>query len=57
MTRHKVTEFYTDWVKVCPNITLNFRTTAIFKTSLHKTVIKIKFVGMSMIIYSTKPNI
>jgi hypothetical protein len=31
MTLHKITEFYTEWYSVCPNITSKFRTIAIFK--------------------------
>jgi hypothetical protein len=31
MTLYKITEFYTEWFSVYPNITLKFRTIAIFK--------------------------
>jgi hypothetical protein len=31
MTLHKITEFYTEWFSVYPNITSKFRTFAIFK--------------------------
>jgi hypothetical protein len=31
MTLHKITEFYTEWFSVYPNITSEFRTMAIFK--------------------------
>jgi hypothetical protein len=31
MTFHKITEFYTQWFSVYPNITSKFRTIAIFK--------------------------
>jgi hypothetical protein len=31
MTLHKITEFYTEWFSVYPNITSKFRTIAIFK--------------------------
>jgi hypothetical protein len=31
MTLHKITEFYTEWFSVCPNITSKFRTIVIFK--------------------------
>jgi hypothetical protein len=31
MTSHKITEFYTEWFNVYPNITSKFRTIAIFK--------------------------
>jgi hypothetical protein len=31
MTLHKITEFYTEWFTVYPNITSEFRTIAIFK--------------------------
>jgi hypothetical protein len=31
MTLHKITEFDTEWFSICPNITLKFRTIAVFK--------------------------
>jgi hypothetical protein len=31
MTLHKITEFYTEWFSVCPNIPSKFRTITIFK--------------------------
>jgi hypothetical protein len=31
MTLHKITEFYTEWFSVYPNITSEFRTVVIFK--------------------------
>jgi hypothetical protein len=31
MTLHKITEFYTEWFSVHPNITSKFRTITIFK--------------------------
>jgi hypothetical protein len=31
MTLHKITEFYTEWFSVYPNITAKFRTIAVFK--------------------------
>jgi hypothetical protein len=31
MTLHKITEFYTEWFSVYPNITSEFRIIAIFK--------------------------
>jgi hypothetical protein len=31
MTLQKITEFYTEWFSVYPNITTKFRTIAIFK--------------------------
>jgi hypothetical protein len=31
MTLHKITEFYTEWFSVYPNITSKFPTIAIFK--------------------------
>jgi hypothetical protein len=31
MTLHKITELYTEWFSVYPNITSNFRTIVIFK--------------------------
>jgi hypothetical protein len=31
MTLHKITEFYTEWFSVYPNITSKFRTIVIFK--------------------------
>jgi hypothetical protein len=32
MTLYKITEFYTEWFSVYPNITSKFRTFAIFKS-------------------------
>jgi hypothetical protein len=34
MNLHKITEFYTEWFSVYPNITSKFRTIAIFKMSM-----------------------
>jgi hypothetical protein len=57
MTLHKITEFYTEWFSVYPNITSNFRTIAIFKTASNKIMIQIKLAGMSMISYYTKVHL
>jgi hypothetical protein len=32
MSLHKITEFYTEWFSICPNITSKFHTIAIFKS-------------------------
>jgi hypothetical protein len=34
MTLHKITEFYTEWFSVYPNITSKFRTIATFKNCI-----------------------
>jgi hypothetical protein len=36
MTLHKITEFYTEWFSVYPNITSKFRTIAIFNINCVK---------------------
>jgi hypothetical protein len=54
MTLHKITEFYTEWFSVYPNITSKFRTIVILKTASNKIMIQIKLIGMSMIFYYTK---
>jgi hypothetical protein len=36
MTLHKITEFYTEWFSVYPNITSKFRTIAIFNKNFVK---------------------
>jgi hypothetical protein len=54
MSLHKVTEVYTEWFILCPNITLKFRTIAIFKASLNKMTIETKLVDTSMNFYCTK---
>jgi hypothetical protein len=57
MTLHKITEFYTEWFSVYPNITSKFRTIAYLKTASNKIIIQIEFVGMSMISYCTKVSL
>jgi hypothetical protein len=54
MTLHKITEFYTEWFSIYPNITSKFRTIAILKTVSNKIMIQIKLIGMSTISYYTK---
>jgi hypothetical protein len=54
MTLHKITEFYTEWFSIYPNITSKFRTIAMFKTCDNKIMIQIKLIGMSMISYYTE---
>jgi hypothetical protein len=54
MILHKITEFYTEWFSVYPNITSKFRTIATFK---NKIMIQIKLIGMSMISYCTKVHL
>jgi hypothetical protein len=56
MTLHKITEFYTEWFSVNPNITSKFRTIVIFKNCL-KIMIQIKLIGMSMISYYTRVHL
>jgi hypothetical protein len=36
MTLHKITEFYTQWFSVYPNITSKFRTIVIFKNCVQQ---------------------
>jgi hypothetical protein len=48
MAMHKITEFYTKWFNVCPNVTSKFRTIAMFKTPTMKIMAQMKLVGMSM---------
>jgi hypothetical protein len=57
MTLHKITEFYTEWFSVYPNITSKFRTISMFKTASNKTMIQIKLIGMFMISYYTKVHL
>jgi hypothetical protein len=57
MTLHKITEFYTEWFSVYPNMTSKFRTIAIFKNCVKKTMIQIKLIGMCMIFYETKVHL
>jgi hypothetical protein len=57
MTLHKITEFYTEWFSVYPNITSKFRTIAIFKNCVNQKIIQIKLIGMSMIFYYTKVHL
>jgi hypothetical protein len=56
MTLYKITEFYTEWFSVYPNITSKFRTITIFKNCVKQNndSIQIKLIGMSMISYNTK---
>jgi hypothetical protein len=56
MTLHKITELYTEWFSVYPNITSKFRTIAIFKNYVKQKMIQIKLIGISMISYYTKVN-
>jgi hypothetical protein len=50
MTLHKITEFYTEFFSVYPNITSKFCTIAILlKTASNKIMIQIKLTGMPMI--------
>jgi hypothetical protein len=58
MTLHKITEFYTEWFSVYPNITSKFRIIAPYlKTASNKIIIKIKLLGTSMISYYTKVHL
>jgi hypothetical protein len=49
MAMYKITEFYTEWSSVYPNITSKFCTIAYLKAYSNKIRNKIKLVGMSMI--------
>jgi hypothetical protein len=44
MTMHTITEFYTGWFSICPNITLTLPTIAKLKASRKKIMIKIELV-------------
>jgi hypothetical protein len=57
MTLHKITEFYTEWFSVYPNITSKFAPSPYLKTAPNKIMIQIKLVGMSMISYYTKVHL
>jgi hypothetical protein len=57
MTLHKITELYTEWFTIYPNITSKFRTIAIFKNCENKIMIQIKLMGMSMISYFSKVHL
>jgi hypothetical protein len=37
MTLHKITDSCTEWFRVCPNITLKFRSIAIFKAFIKQS--------------------
>jgi hypothetical protein len=38
MTLHRITEFYTEWFSVYPNITSRFRTIAMFKNCVKQNI-------------------
>jgi hypothetical protein len=57
MTLHKITEVYTAWFSVYPNITSKFRTIANLKTASNNITIQIKLIGTSMISYYTKVHL
>jgi hypothetical protein len=57
MTLHKITEFYTEWFSVYPNITSKFGTIVILKTASNKIMFQIKLAGLSMIFYYTKVHL
>jgi hypothetical protein len=48
---YETTEFHTEWLCVCNNITSKFRTTAILKALLNKITIHIQLVGLPMIYF------
>jgi hypothetical protein len=65
MSLHKITEFYTEWFSVYPNITSNFATSPYLKTASNKIMIQIKLIGMTKVhlskcngsrVVSTKQN-
>jgi hypothetical protein len=51
MTLHKITEFYTEWFSVYPNITSKFRTIAILKNCVKQNN------DSTMISYYTKVHL
>jgi hypothetical protein len=55
MTLHKITEFYTEWFSVYPNITSP--PSPYLKTASNKIMIQIKLIGMSMISYYAKVHL
>jgi hypothetical protein len=57
MTFHKITEFYTEWFSVYPNITSKFCTIAIFKNCVKQNNASNKTYRLSMISYYTKVHL
>jgi hypothetical protein len=54
MTSHKITGFYTKHFRVCPRVTSEFRTMAIFKSTDKEKIIQIKPVRTSIIFQCTE---
>jgi hypothetical protein len=57
MALHKITEFYTEWFSIYPNIISKFRTIAIFKNCVKQNNETIKLIGMFMISSYTKVHL
>jgi hypothetical protein len=54
MTVHKITEFFTEWFSVNPNITSKFRTITIFKSFIGELITQVQLTGMSVIFCGTR---
>jgi hypothetical protein len=54
MTLHEITDFYTEWFSVCPNITSKFCTIAIFKSFVKENNDSNETVGMSITFHCTR---
>jgi hypothetical protein len=54
MALNKIREFYTEWFRVCPNITSTFRIVAIFKSYIKENNDLKTLVGTSMNFNCTK---
>jgi folylpolyglutamate synthase/dihydropteroate synthase len=57
MTLHKITEFYTEWFSVYPDITSKFAPSPYLKTVSNKIMIQTKLIDMFMISYYTKVHL
>jgi hypothetical protein len=56
MSLQKITEFYTEWFSVCPNIISKYRTIVIFRSFVTQNNDSNK-ICMSMIVYYHIPNL
>jgi hypothetical protein len=54
MILHRIVEFYTEWLSVCPKITSKFEPSPHLKAWLNDIMIEMKVAGMSMTLYYTK---
>jgi hypothetical protein len=58
ITLHKITEFYTEWFSIYPNITSKFHTIVTFKNCVKQNNdSNKKLIGMSIISYCTKVHL